>query len=82
MIPYPPEDFATNGNSDPSVHELIVTPEVQSWARDAVEQLGAAGWYVPPDLLLVRDGHTLVRRRWWWLLNDVLSPRRKTPPPF
>lgn len=58
---------------------LIVTPELQRWASEAVASLGAAGHQVPADLVLLRDGCAVSQFRWLWLVDEVRAPRRACP---
>lgn len=73
-IDIPPHDFEAARN--PMADELIVTPELQSWASKAADALAAAGHHIPADLHLVRDGFSVPRSRWVWLVDEVQKPRR------
>lgn len=73
----PPHDFAT-GDS-PMHASVIVTPELQRWAGQAVTMLNAVGAYVPVDLMQLRDGCAVSQFRWLWLVDEVLTPRPACP---
>lgn len=78
MIKAPPHEFDSTG-TDPMVHTVIVTPELQAWAADAAEQLRSDGWPVPTDLDRLCAGQALTRHYWVWLLDYVRAPRPPCP---
>lgn len=73
----PPHDFTANDNATAGL--LIVTPELQRWADQAIMMLDAARASVPADLVLLRDGCAVSRFRWLWLVDEVLTPRPTCP---
>lgn len=55
--------------------EVLVTPELQRWARTTASRLQAAGRRIPVDLEQVANGRTVTRLRWLWMVDEVLNPR-------
>lgn len=77
MTEAPHHEF--DGPADPLRQVLIVTPELQAWAADALERLAAEGWPAPADLTRLREGETMTHHHWHWLLHYLRSPRPPCP---
>lgn len=68
LPPVPPHDFQRHPVS--GLPELVVTPQLQRWARECIELLGHRA---PIALLLLSEGRPVYRDPWEWLLRYGLA---------